>query len=224
MSSIDPCLEPAMTSAPDERNRLRRQLRQKRRDLTPMQQQRAAIGLCRQLKTQPLFVRSRHIAVYLPNDGEIDPRPLIEVAWQLGKHIYLPIVGKNTGQKKNRRLQFQRFDPHTQLFNNRFGIAEPKFDPKRLRKAQHLDLVLMPLVGFDATGGRMGMGGGFYDCTFAFRKNHSRLSPSLIGLAHECQQVDQLSLASWDIPLDAIATDRRLIITRSSQRQRNFRP
>ena len=211
-----------MTSAPDERTILRRQLRQKRRNLSPLQQKRAAVGLCRQLRAQPLFLRSRHIAVYLPNDGEIDPRPLIECAWAMGKKIYLPVVRKKSGQRNHRQLLFQRFDCHTRLINNRFGIPEPKFEPRQLRKAQLLDLVLMPLVGFDGDGGRMGMGGGFYDCTFAFRNNPKRLSPSLIGLAHECQQVEKLTLASWDIPLDAIATDKQLIVTRASQRRRNF--
>ncbi|HBP2722431.1 TPA: 5-formyltetrahydrofolate cyclo-ligase, partial [Pseudomonas aeruginosa] len=91
---------------------------------------------------------------------------------------------------------------------NRFRISEPLADAGRQRKAWALDLVLLPLVGFDEQGGRLGMGGGFYDRSLAYlarRKNGHK--PTLIGLAHECQKVDRLALASWDIPLAGTVTD-----------------
>ena len=67
----------------------------------------------------------------------------------------------------------------------------------------------MPLVGFDPEGGRLGMGGGFYDRSLAYRNRHAYCrKPALLGLAHECQKVDRLALASWDVPLEATVTDR----------------
>ncbi|MFP9005247.1 5-formyltetrahydrofolate cyclo-ligase, partial [Pseudomonas aeruginosa] len=90
----------------------------------------------------------------------------------------------------------------------RCRISEPLADAGRQRKAWALDLVLLPLVGFDEQGGRLGMGGGFYDRSLAYlarRKNGHK--PTLIGLAHECQKVDRLALASWDIPLAGTVTD-----------------
>jgi 5-formyltetrahydrofolate cyclo-ligase len=87
--------------------------------------------------------------------------------------------------------------------------------------AQLLDVVLMPLVGFDRTGARLGMGGGFYDATFAFKQKLSTGSktstgkPALIGLAHACQQVESLATDTWDIPLFAIATDKEIILTQT---------
>ena len=71
----------------------------------------------------------------------------------------------------------------------------------------------MPLVGFDEEGGRLGMGGGFYDRSFAFTRIRPRLRPTLIGLAHELQKVQKLPVEPWDIPLDAVVTDHRIYRT-----------
>lgn len=217
-----------MTAIANSRSALRQQLRQRRRQLSKPQQRRAAELLCKRLKSQPLFIRSRHIALYLANDGEIDPSPLIKAAWKLGKRCYLPVL--QPGQEN--RLWFIRYEAGTPLIKNRYGIAQPRAQYRQSFPAKQLDLVLMPLVGFDNNGGRMGMGGGFYDRTFSFKNpttahrlaNNRRRScpPYLLGLAHECQQVEQLTLASWDIPLSAIATDKRLIVSESTDAQRNF--
>jgi 5-formyltetrahydrofolate cyclo-ligase len=69
---------------------------------------------------------------------------------------------------------------------------------------------MLPLVGFDASGNRMGMGGGYYDRTFSFKSLKKGLrGPTLIGLAHEIQRVEELPVESWDIPLTAIVTDQK---------------
>lgn len=185
---------------------LRRQLRQARRTLSPQQQKRAARDLYRQLAQHPLFRRCRHIALYLPNDGEIDPRPLLREAQRRGKATYLPVLKRWPRTK----MSFQRVYPGEPLSRNRFRIAEPQDLPARQRKVWTLDLVLLPLVGFDEQGGRLGMGGGFYDRSLAYRplrKNWHK--PTLLGVAHECQKVDRLALASWDIRLQGVVTDRR---------------
>ncbi|WP_417777547.1 5-formyltetrahydrofolate cyclo-ligase [Stutzerimonas xanthomarina] len=183
---------------------LRRKLRQARRKLSPTQQRRAALDLYRQLAQHPIFRRARHIALYLPNDGEIDPRPLLQEAQRRGKATYLPVV--NAWPRT--RMIFQRIMPNERLKPNRFGIAEPAFRPARQRRIWTLDLVLMPLVGFDESGGRLGMGGGFYDRSLAYRgRRKNGHKPTLLGLAHECQKVDCLPLASWDVRLQATVTD-----------------
>ncbi|MHA6494899.1 5-formyltetrahydrofolate cyclo-ligase [Pseudomonas borbori] len=187
------------------RPQLRRQLRQQRRALSAVAQRQAGQALYRQLAHHPLFRRARHIALYLPNDGEIDPRSLLSAAQRRGKATYLPVLSPWPRTK----MVFQRIRPGETLIANRFGIAEPRRNPKRQRKIWALDLVLLPLVGFDRFGGRLGMGGGFYDRSLAYRKMRKNWhKPTLLGLAHGCQQVDRLATASWDVPLDATVTDK----------------
>ncbi len=184
---------------------LRRELRQARRNLSATEQRLAARRLYRQLAQHPLFRRARHIALYLPNDGEIDPRHLLQAAQRRGKATYLPVLDA----WPSTRMVFQRVYPGETLRPNRFGIPEPARSLTRLRRPWALDLLLMPLVGFDETGGRLGMGGGFYDRSLAYRSRRKNCrKPTLLGLAHECQKVDRLPLESWDVALDGTVTDR----------------
>lgn len=193
--------EPALLPRPQ----LRRMLRKARRALTPSQQRQAARGLYKQLAQQPLFRRAKHISLYLPTDGEIDPRVLLRAAQRRGKATYLPVLSAWPRTK----MVFQRIRPGEKLKPNRFRILEPRHNLARQRKVWALDLVLLPLVGFDDVGGRLGMGGGFYDRSLAYlarRKNWRK--PTLLGLAHECQKVERLAQASWDVPLQGTVTDK----------------
>lgn len=152
-------------------------------------------------------MRARHIAVYLPNDGEIDPAFFMVLAQQLGKTCYLPVLHPIL----TNRLWFSRYTTRTPMHHNRFGIPEPHRPKVNDRRAPWaMDVVLLPLVGFDANGGRLGMGGGFYDRTFAYTRHHCGPRPRLIGLAHALQEVERLPVASWDIPLEAVVTDAGL--------------
>lgn len=190
---------------------LRRKLRQTRRQLSPAQQRHAARRLYRQLSHHPLFRRARHIALYLPNDGEIDPRLLLRAAQCRGKATYLPVLNP----WPRTRMVFQRIEPGERLRRNRFGIFEPVIRTARQRRVWALDLLLMPLVGFDGNGGRLGMGGGFYDRSLAYRARRKKShKPTLLGLAHECQRVDRLPLESWDVPLLGTVTDRGWYVDR----------
>lgn len=188
------------------RPQLRRLLRQRRRDLSPNEQRCAAENLYRQLAQHPCFRRARDIALYLPSDGEIDPRLLLEAAQRRGKRTYLPVLSAWPRTK----MVFQRVDAHEKLAANRFRILEPRPQPARQRKPWTLSLILLPLVGFDERGGRLGMGGGFYDRSLAYLRMRKKWHmPTRLGLAHECQRVDELAMASWDVPLQATVTDRR---------------
>lgn len=190
---------------PLSRSQLRRQLRAARRALSRSQQQRAARDLYRQLVQQPMFRRARHIALYLPSDGEIDPRPLLRAAQRRGKATYLPVLSAWPKSK----MVFQRVRAGQNLRLNRFKIAEPRANRHQQRRVWTLDLIVLPLVGFDAHGGRLGMGGGFYDRCLAYRALRTQpQKPQLLGVAHECQKVEKLAMASWDVALTATVTDR----------------
>ena len=184
---------------------LRQQIRKQRRSLSDTEREQAAFLLCERIAKSRVFQQSKHIAFYLANDGEIDLNLLIKHAWQQKKNVYLPVLA----EPNTNRLWFIPYTPNSRLRNNRFGIPEPVHSSKtRLRKTLSLDLILMPLVAFDEQGNRVGMGGGFYDRTLSFL-NHRKYwhKPNLLGVAYEFQKQNQLESNSWDIPLQAIATD-----------------
>jgi 5-formyltetrahydrofolate cyclo-ligase len=198
--------------APLSRPHLRRMLRKARRALTPSEQRQAAHGLYRQLAQHPLFRRAKHISLYLPTDGEIDPRLLLRAAQRRGKATYLPVLSAWPRTK----MVFQRVRPGDKLLPNRFRILEPRVNARRQRKVWALDLVLLPLVGFDDVGGRLGMGGGFYDRSLAYlARRQSWRKPTLLGLAHECQKVERLAQASWDVPLAGTVTDKQWYVAQT---------
>ena len=187
---------------------LRQQIRSQRRALSDSEREHAAFLLCERIAASRTFQRSKHIAFYLTNDGEIDLSLLIKHAWQQGKQCYLPVLAEPNTQ----RLWFIPYTADTKLRNNRFGIPEPIHSYKtRLRKTLSLDLILMPLVAFDQQGNRVGMGGGFYDRSLAFLRHRKYWhKPNLLGVAYELQKQTQLETNPWDIPLQAIATEKCL--------------
>ncbi|MGO1460751.1 MAG: 5-formyltetrahydrofolate cyclo-ligase [Marinobacter sp.] len=188
------------------RRELRKHLRALRRALSQREQEQASATLALNLLKHPDLYRAKHIAIYLPNDGEIDPHPFMAMARRKGIHFYLPVLHPIHPGK----LVFSPYYDGVELVANRFGIPEPAFSKGLKRPAWALDAVLFPLVGFDVSGGRLGMGGGFYDRTFAFSRLRPRLAPKLIGLAHDCQKVGALPIEPWDVPLHSIATDRQI--------------
>ncbi|WP_152205348.1 5-formyltetrahydrofolate cyclo-ligase [Marinobacter changyiensis] len=196
-------LSPDHSDTPS-RNALRKELRSRRRALSSAQQSLASERLALSLLNDPELFRTRHVAIYLANDGEIDPQCYITQGRKRGIQFYLPVLHP----VHQGRLVFSPFNEDTVLTPNRFGIPEPGFKSALKRPPWALDAVLMPLVGFDTEGGRLGMGGGFYDRTFAFTRYAPRMAPKLIGLAHHCQQVEVLPVEIWDVPLHAIVSDR----------------
>ncbi|WP_422413198.1 MULTISPECIES: 5-formyltetrahydrofolate cyclo-ligase [unclassified Endozoicomonas] len=187
-----------------DRASLRKQLRSSRQSLSAEQQLTAAKKLSSVVCNSEAFRHSQHIALYLANDGEIDPGFIAEAIWEQDKFCYLPVLD----QEQPEKMYFQLYRPNTRMVENRYGIAEPELDLEKTVKAEALDLVLMPLTGFDEQGNRLGMGAGYYDRTFAFLENRSK--PILMGLAHECQKVSSIPAADWDVPMKSIATEKQL--------------
>jgi 5-formyltetrahydrofolate cyclo-ligase len=183
---------------------LRRQLKAARNAFTPGERHRAARASLRLALRHGLLLRAQRIALYLPQGGEFDTRALLDHALGMRRRCYLPVL-----PRRGRVMRFGRIAGKTPMQRNRYGISEP-VDARPLR-ARQLDLLLMPLVGFDAQGYRLGMGGGYYDATLAFMR-HRRWwrRPRLVGIAYECQRVESLPHDPWDMPLDAVLTEARL--------------
>lgn len=207
-----PSLSPPDDSASTRqslRHALRRELRARRRALSASQQKIAARHLAQHLSRLPALRKSRRIALYWPMDGEIDPRGLQGMDDFSGHEFYLPVLQRFPAGT----LRFARSRKHgPRLQKNRFGIPEPR--GRRALPAAAMDVILLPLTGFDAKGNRLGMGGGFYDRTLAVQHWRGHQRPLLIGVAHACQEMEQLPLQSWDVPLHWVVSDRRALKAR----------
>jgi len=184
----------------EQRKALRKALRSKRRALTPDSQARAAQAVADRVLAADFMPLGGHIALFMSADGEIDTAPLLEGLLALGKACYLPVLAQDTVT-----LQFRRYRPDRPLVTNFLGLQEPDHDADSIAP-EGLNTVFMPLVGFDLAGNRLGMGKGYYDRTFAFVSADRSTGPALIGLAHECQRVEHLEAADWDVPLGGILT------------------
>jgi len=152
------------------------------------------------------FLRATRVGLYLPNDGEADPSLIMDICLQSGKKCFLPVLHPTVN-----RLHFVAYDRHTALVANSYGIPEPSLRGAKLAPAWSLDLILMPLVGFDRQGNRLGMGGGYYDRTLAFVNGARPPAPRLVALAHSFQEIASIPTRNWDIAVEKIITDREII-------------
>jgi len=156
------------------------------------------------LVTHSLFYTSQHIACYLGQKDEFDCTPIIQEMWRLGKKCYLPVLSL----QKTNSLEFVIYHPDDRLRLNRYQIFEPESGDTLA--AEKLDLVIVPLVAFDAQGRRVGMGGGYYDRTFAFKREGTWSKPYLLGLGYELQRIAEVPGESWDVLLDGVLTEKKL--------------
>ena len=202
-----------MATSPDPATRrtLRRHLRALRRALSAPEQSARAQAAARHALATNLFWGARSVALYLPADGELSPLPLAERLAAQGVALALPVVTITPGRGPH--LEFRRWRPGAPLIQNRYGIPEPAATAPRV-PLLGLDRLVLPLVGFDDQGSRLGMGAGFYDRTLSALP--APLRPRLIGYAHELQRSAQaLPSAHWDIPLNSVVTERGITLFRN---------
>jgi 5-formyltetrahydrofolate cyclo-ligase len=186
---------------PGAKARIRRDILALRAGLSRDGQQAAAAQVASRAWHLPALARAQRIALYVPIGSELDCTPIVTGAWRRGRSVYLPVV---TGKS----LVFAPFEPDTLLAENRLRIPEPVVSPRHWKRARELQVVLAPLVAFDAAGCRLGMGGGFYDRTLHFlaTRRFAR-RPHFIGLGYDFQRVASLPADCWDVHLDWIITD-----------------
>lgn len=183
---------------------LRRSLRQSRKQLSPSQRQKYNCAINQRFIRSGLLLRASSIATFLPNDGEVDLSLLIQTCAARRIAHFLPVI------KKNNQLNFSRYKWGDQLSLNQFGIPEP-VNAASLSSAL-FTIIVLPLVGFDLSGNRLGMGGGYYDKTLAFvNQSNCFKRPLLIGAAYEVQLSKKIQANKWDVGLDAVITEHRVI-------------
>lgn len=189
-----------------QRQSVRQHIRLLRQQMPVAIQTVASNQLVQQVLSQTELMRQQHFALYLAHDAELATAPLITALWQAGKQVYLPVLHPFCSGY----LLFLRYEPSTPLRLNRFGIAEPQLNCTSVHPVAALDVIFTPLVAFDQTGNRLGMGGGFYDRTLSqLNPLPARQQPQIIGLAYACQQVAQLPVAAWDQPLNSVITPQQ---------------
>lgn len=146
---------------------LRKAISQKRQAIPPQIRQKKARELLEKIRRLPEFKRAQRLAFYWPAGGEIDPRPLLNLALELGKQCYLPILHPS----KTNHLLFVEYKKDDSLHLNHYGILEPHLGVRHTLAPWMFNLIFVPLVGFNREGRRLGRGGGYYDRTFAFLKD-----------------------------------------------------
>jgi len=187
-----------------DRASLRRQLRQRRRELPAAARIAGAEALAARILALPFLPGSGYVAGYWAMDGEIGLH-VLQLRLPPGLVYCLPMLDGD-------RLRFAPWRAGDPLVTNRFGIPEPDLAPSSGLAPEAMSLVVMPLVGFDAAGQRLGMGGGWYDRSFAFRRQAGG-PPWLVGAGFSVQQVPALEGADWDVRPDAICTEAGTLIT-----------
>jgi 5-formyltetrahydrofolate cyclo-ligase len=188
-----------MSDPSENKARLREALRRQRRALSDAEQQAAAEAAVDHVGTLPHWQQAERVALYLSADSELDTGPLSALSRTQGKSLYLPVI------REDDSLEFALWASDESLVVNRYGIPEPPPAAAR-HSANELDIIFLPLVGWDEFGNRLGMGGGFYDRTLAGVRQ-----PLLVGLAHDCQRAERVPREAWDISMDFVATGSTLV-------------
>ena len=185
---------------------LRTQLRTRRQLLSREDRQKKSEAIAAHLSRYLPFIRSASLGIYQSLDEEVDTTPLIDIAIENNKAIYLPIV--NQSRIRADALLFARYVPgKTHMKKNRYGISEPDVGIGECSRATELPLICVPMVGFNEHCDRVGMGAGYYDRALGapgIRKTH------LVGLAFACQQAE-FEAAPHDVPMDAVATEEGML-------------
>lgn len=177
---------------------LRREMRAARRRLSPAERAAADSAILAHIIALPAYRTARRVALFFAFDGEPDLSSLIR--FDRRKTFFAPVLAGG-------EMQFAAIGPHSDLEPNFYGIAEPR--PIELIDPRALDLVLTPLVAFDRSGNRIGVGAGYYDRCFSFLRNRRHwLKPRLLGTAYTLQRIDPVEPNPWDVPLWGAITEQ----------------
>jgi 5-formyltetrahydrofolate cyclo-ligase len=180
---------------------LRAALRARRRALTPGERLHAAQLVARNIDRKLGLRAGARVALYCSMRDELDSAPLFALARRRGWRVYLPRIER---ARLSRKMRFVAAKGDGRA--NRLGIREPQGNS--MLPARWLDVVFVPLVGFDAHGMRLGMGAGFYDRAFAYRRwRRAWHKPRLIGIAYAFQELPHIVPAAHDVRLDAVVTE-----------------
>jgi len=176
---------------------LRRRLTARIGELAPQRLERAGTAAAESLRRSPALRAARRLALYAARSDELPTRPIFDIALRLDLPCLLPRC------LPEGRLEFARIDCWEQLAPGRYDLLEPPAELPAL-PLERGDLALIPGLGFDDKGHRLGRGAGYYDRTFPPGEPGS---PLLCGCALSLQIVDQVPCGPQDRRVELILTE-----------------
>ncbi|MDB4307686.1 5-formyltetrahydrofolate cyclo-ligase [Gammaproteobacteria bacterium] len=184
---------------------LRQKLKAQRHALSAQYVAAASNNIAEKFWHSPIIKHAESIAIYQATAGEVDCHPLVKIAWARNLRVFAPILA-------GKQLKFAPLNSDSELTKNRFEILEPVYTNDTLIEPMNLDIVIVPLLAFDTSLNRLGMGAGYYDRTFAFSKQQSgQPQPLLVGIGYSFQQVAALEAQPWDVPMHVVITENECI-------------
>ena len=206
-----PCIGPATMAKPsNDTSAARRRMRAARSALAPRVRRAAEESIRLSIRDLGLLRPGDRLAVYLAMPGEVDLAGVVQDAFRLGVDLHAPRIAS----RRRREIIFVPYDGRSGRNPWGFpGVAEPLAATARRVPVRRLDTVLLPVVGFDRAGNRLGMGAGFYDRALRMLQDRSRRwrRPRLVGVAFACQELPAIEASSWDVPLDLVVTEQEVI-------------
>jgi len=173
-----------------------------RREMRHDVREKSSAIICERVIRSHVFSSSHCIACYMPMHDEVDTLDIIERAWRANKRIFVPVL------RKRREMLFREIHPESPLERDSFGLWEPTTG--EFISPRELDLVITPTVAFDEKNNRIGLGSGYFDRCFSFLRHRKYwFRPKLVGVAFECQKVEEISPNPWDIRLYRVISDAR---------------
>ncbi len=151
------------------------------------------------------YRNSQNIMFYVATRSEVQTEEIIKMSIKMGKNVFVPIILPECIDLAPSKI----FDFDTELEKGKKGIFEPKKEYYRLFSSENIDLIIVPGIAFDLSGNRIGRGFGYYDNFL--RKVRS--SAKIVALAFEMQIVKKISNDKYDIPVNKIITEKRIIIS-----------
>jgi 5-formyltetrahydrofolate cyclo-ligase len=179
---------------------LRKDMRQKRAGMANDQRQAWDAAINRHLLDYAESTQPRVITAFMAFDGEPDLVPAMTLLNERDVRVALPVVQEEPGRSV---ISFRQWSPDGELTDNRFGIAEPR-GTREIPLAE-IDLALVPLVAWDQSGGRLGMGASFYDRLFQPFAGLAR--PVRMGVGYQLQRTKRIPLEPWDIRMHIMLSE-----------------
>ncbi|MCB2296928.1 5-formyltetrahydrofolate cyclo-ligase [Clostridium tagluense] len=151
----------------------------------------------------PEFLNCKNIMLYLSFKNEVDTYALAKWCLDNGKKVIVPYCIKETREI----IPFEINNLTKDLTKSSFGIMEPKHDILKKANTCDIDLIIVPGVVFDKHCNRIGFGAGYYD---RFLPKRVKNTPT-IGIAFDYQVISKIPTGTYDVPLDFIITEKRII-------------